>query len=401
MVAELQRRSLRESFEPAFLRGPTPDKMALPPGPASNRQRFQRKFFALVVRTLNKACGVEGGHERDSILSELQTHLSARIESKVIAYFLADGSIATGKPFGNRFYYELAAEGFGQSPELFAQWNLDATVSILRSNHSFHAIFAMLFHQWIFQPGMTDVKGLNVLLSGAEQLFRRDLDSFDSQTSFVYRPVYQMMRKVLANHFMWSESLKAVLMQLWDLWARYSFFYEKQAQYIVYNHRHFILQQLLEEAKDKGKVLVLNQAQYENVKLNGAFVQCVIKQLLAVKSGRVFRRYMNFIGIVFGGMRLPQHTAIQLHSELYSRSKPGNPYYMPDECRRAAQNAMATVFPNGHLTRRLVSLLFRLSQPYYTLRHLLIMCWLVVLKFFATTCWCCCKSQAKQKAKKR
>jgi hypothetical protein len=53
---------------------------------------------------------------------------------------------------------------------------------------------------------------------------------------------------------------------------------------------------------------------------------------------------------------------------------------MPDECRRAAQEALATAFPRGQMTRRVVSLAFRLLQPYYSARHLLAFLWLLVMR---------------------
>jgi hypothetical protein len=300
-VQVLQRQELRSSRDlPFYQAQPIEAPSKLPP-PKTNRERFRRKFFAMVVRTLTRACETPGGPQRDEILSELKTHLSARIEHKVIAYFLADRSIVTGEAFGNRHYFELAAEGFAAQPELYEHWNMDAIESGLRSNELFHSIFAMLFHQWVFVPeSRADVKDVNLLLSGAGQLFRSDLET----SSFVYRPIYQMVRKVLANRFFWSESVKTRLMALWELWARFCFFYEKQVVFVLYNVRHFHLQELLEGARERGAVLVLKKDEYENVNLNGAFVRYVISQLLQVKSARVFQRYMHFTGNVFSKMTL-------------------------------------------------------------------------------------------------
>ncbi len=300
-VRGLRRQELTRSSDlPFFHAAATSEAVDKLAAPQTNRERFRRKFFVVVLRTLNRACAVAGGPQRDEILTELQTHLSARIEDKVIAYFLADNSILPGNAFGNRHYYELAAEGFAERPDLFAHWNMEGIQSSLRSNDTFHAVFAMLFHQWVFVEGMAEVKSLNLLLSGAAQLFKSDLDS----SAFVYRSIYQMIRKALSNHLCWNESVKARLMSLWELWARFAFFYEKQVAYVVYNFHHFQLQQLLEGAKERSTMLVVRKSDYQNPGLNSAFVRFVMDQLLAVKNERVFRRYMHFTGHVFSKMTL-------------------------------------------------------------------------------------------------
>ena len=158
-----------------------------------HRARFQRRFFALIVATL-RAAAAASGDERDAILAQLATHLGARIEAKVIAYFLADHSIRLGQRYGNRHYFNLAAQGFGERPELYDLWDLEPTVSSLRSNKVFHQIYALLFHSWIFLPGTANVKSLNLMLSGAAELFLRDLNA----KTFVFRPIYQVMRYIFA-----------------------------------------------------------------------------------------------------------------------------------------------------------------------------------------------------------
>jgi hypothetical protein len=46
-------------------------------------------------------------------------------------------------------------------------------------------------------------QSLNLFLSGAEFLFRKDLEEIDNENAanhFVFRSIYQTLRKVLANH---------------------------------------------------------------------------------------------------------------------------------------------------------------------------------------------------------
>ncbi len=49
--------------------------------------------------------------------------------------------------------------------------------------------------------------------------------------------------------------------------------------------------------------------------------------------------------------------------QLYVRTKPGSPYYMPDTARQVARVTLDHVFPTGAYTRALVAMLFRLLQP--------------------------------------
>jgi hypothetical protein len=143
------------------------------------------------------------------------------------------------------------------------------------------------------------------------------------------------------------------------------------------------------------QILVLKSGDMSvDLNLSSLFVQHLLRQLLIVKSSRVFSRFMQFTGVVFSKIDLSPHSAVLLQSELYSRSKPGNPYYLPDDCRRAAQLALATAFPRGHLPRRAVALLFRLLQPWYTVRHLLAMLYLLILR----VCCCCCIANRRNKS---
>ena len=340
----------------------------------NNRTRFQRKFYALILGTL-RAAGQTSGKERKDILLQLAQNLGARIEPKVISYFLADNSIRLGQRYGNRHYFNLAAEGFGERPGLYDLWRLETIVSSLRSNKVFHEIFALLFHMWIFQPGMADVKSLNLLLSGAETLFLKDLNS----KKFVFRPIYQILRRVLANHSMWSESVKAVLMNIWKLYASYSFFYEKEHAYILYNLKQFHLQQLLESAKEKGSSLVLHGASHNNVELNDALVRVILEQMGNVKNEVVLIRYLQFTGEIFKQLSLSPKASLTLQSELYARSKPGNPYYLPDAARRVAATSLATVFPRGRKIRWLIAMIFRGLQPYYAIRSFILYVWMLLM----------------------
>lgn len=349
----------------------------------NNRDRFQRKFFALIVATLNAASRAAGA-ERESILEQLSRSLSARIEPQVIAYFLADHSIRLGQHYGNRHYFNLAAEGFGAKPERYFSWRCDVAVSALRSNALFHEIYALLFHFWIFKPGTADVKSINLLLSGAEKLFQKDLNA----KTFVFRPIYQMFRRVINSHQLWYDSVEAVIMEIWRLYAAFSFFYEKEHRYVVYNHNQFHLQQLLHSAKEQGDgVLVLRQKDYVSVDLADAFVRIIVAQLSLVKNEMVLLRYLTFIGHVFSQLTLSNQTALFLHAELYGRSKPGNPYYLPDNARAVASQSLKMVFPRGSTVRTIISLLFRFLQPYYFVRSIIL--------FFLT--FVCCSSVKKKR----
>jgi hypothetical protein len=102
-------------FEAGFFCPPLENaiKAAHPVEPQNNRAKFQRKFYSLIIGTLSTAAK-SSGVERSQILIQLLKNLSAKIEPKVIAYFLSDGSIKLGQHFGNRHYFNLACQVNGR-----------------------------------------------------------------------------------------------------------------------------------------------------------------------------------------------------------------------------------------------------------------------------------------------
>jgi len=368
--------SRRNSFvEPMQLEATQMVERAQPEPPKNNRIRFQRKFFSLIVATLNGAAK-STGEERNAVLEQLRKHLSAKIEPKVIAYFLEDGSIRAGQGYGNRHYFNLAAEWLKEQPEFYFA-HMEPFVNALRSNETFREIYALLFYFWIFEPDMAEVKNLNVFVSGAEALFADDL----SHTRFVYRPIYQSVRRVLSKGGKrWNGALKAVLMDLWSLHCRYTLFYEKKTETVLFVQHHFYLEQRLAASREEGRrVVVMRMAELGNVEMNDAFVRIVINHLATVKREEVLIRYLTWMGLIFSQVQLSDKTALFLQSELYARSKPGNPYYYPDDARRAAAASLAVLYPRGRKVRRLVALLFRLLQPYYSLRAVILFWWMLLL----------------------
>jgi hypothetical protein len=346
----------------------------------SNRVKFSRKLLLVVMATLHTAA--QHVEERSGILSELFSNLSALLEPKVIDHFLADGSIVPGQTkFGNRHYYELASDALSHhlnplrsSPALVL--DLDTLVNALRSNETFHCVYAMIIYNRLSNMQNNDftVKQLNLFCSGAEKLFTKDRDA----RTFVYRPLYQSLRRMLANYRCWNRSMVEMIGELWMLWAAFCFFYEKRVDYVRFNVEHFRLERHLQRSRELGNdCLVLDSSMQAiersvsevNSDLDDTFVRTVVKQFGSIRDEGVLVRYLRFAGECFEGMQgsLARSTFLFLQSELYLCTKPGNPYYMPDKARAAASLALSKVSPNGALSRNLVSLWFRLFQPYYSL----------------------------------
>ena len=360
-------------------------------------------------------CSKLSGDARADALSELALNLTVRIEDRVLNHFMSDGSISDPASFGNRHYYNLCCEEIARNEHLYEVWKLDAIVSKLRSNVVFHGIYAMVFHQWVMFSKLASVKNLNLFMDGAKSLFDRDR----SNRTILYRPIYQRLRKMLSNYVYWNESIQTLLMDLWALWASYCFFYEKNVKHVLYNVKHFKLARMLSKSKDLGKVLVLKEEKRgkelsvvtplgDMGDINDAFVQIVVQQLQRIQNERVMIRYLNYCGDMFFRFPLAQRTThIMLQTELYSRSKEGNPYYGTRASREAAMIAMNKIFSSGVFVRNLIAFAFRLSQPYYSLKNVMrvVMGYLLLLTHVVMKlCDCCCKKEKEkieQKTKKK
>ncbi len=75
------------------------------------------------------------------------------------------------------------------------------------------------------------IKNVRLFMDGAHTLFLWDFEAY----RFTYRPVYQIMRRVLANYRRWSESVRTLLPELWSIWAAYCFFYERKLLHVTHN----------------------------------------------------------------------------------------------------------------------------------------------------------------------
>lgn len=338
------------------------------------------------------------------------TDLSTKVQQRVLSYFLADGSITPQQEFGNRHYYHLAGVGFAESPSLYEELEVEKVVSQLRSAPLFNVIFALLFHQFLFDyEALAAVKNIRLFIDGAHSLFSADFESY----SFKYRPIYQFLRRVLANYRRWSEPVRAVLRDLWSLWASFCFFYERNFLNVTYNLKHMKLQMMLAQSKGAFVVMVPGQeppdlgSAFDLMHIDDLFVRLAVKQLELVKDERVLIRFLRGCE-VFSSLPLSRSVSMLLQAEIYERTKAGYPYYVPPEARRAARLTLDRMYPAGQWSRALVSFFFRLFQPVYSMQSIfrrIYMIYVAIIVWLKTRCQCCgaltrcCGDRRQQKSK--
>ncbi len=236
---------------------------------------------------------------------------------------------------------------------VYTQFRVETLVSQLRSAPLFDVVYALLFHQLLFDNQVAEactVKNMRLFLDGATALFAMVSASRERQSSanrsqhqdleayrFTYRPLYQQLRRVLAAHRRWFEAMQLVLCDLWSLWASYSFYYERDLANVDRNLKHMRLQLLLAESSSfliydgvwrrralRCVVLRVRHAQvykpeagarFGLAQIDDLFVRLAVQQLGAIKDERVLIRFLRGMRL-FSRLQLSRMEAERLKSEL-------------------------------------------------------------------------------------
>lgn len=297
-----------------------------------------------VQRQLQKA--VDNPSQRSDILLQLFTDVALEVDDR--AQELLYGSVAnarndTSKP--RVCFYEVIAERYAQVPD-----NGKAVLPLflqLWSQSFASQIFALLFHQWLFEGPAEQDSGFlrysTAFVEGATNIFWIDVQSDTRRFFSLYH--YTLEEVALKSQCLRKLPYKAQK-ELALMVSRFFFFYEP--------------------GESLGDLLH-NCDAFTSCSMGApadVFVTELTDQLQKIKVEPVLIHYL-LSAKSLKGLELRASTSTRLKSALYSFTAPGGPMYPTREVRRVAWNTLDCLFPVGRNSRHLISFFFRLLHPYY------------------------------------
>lgn len=292
----------------------------------------QERLSNEILRKLSLAVDTDDKDDRDIICAE------------VFADVTGDLNRAARESTGTiyRRWYEVLAPYFCKTPTVSEE--LLAICRRLWGQPFIAPIFALLLHQWLLihpESGGADqrLKLLNVLMSGARQLFIGDIESggiaFAPLHSFITEAIVVTPERLDALPSPGKEGVVGVA-------AAFLPYYEPTHKEFIRCLRAF---PDLDTAIDK-----MIATSSREIRAEGATLR-YISALAALRDSP------NLLG------SLRTSTRIHLQGELYSLTQPGGPRYASRAVNRLAFRTLDTLFPHGRRTRRLINLWFRFLHP--------------------------------------
>lgn len=330
------------------------EALYLPPSPPCLQRQssgvaaaVQERLGNEVLRKLRLATNAEEKEDRDIVCSEVFADITGELNEAA--------RDSTGVLY--RRWYEVLAPYFCRAPEAS-----EALLAVCRQlwGQPFTApIFALLLHQWLLvhpEAGGSDqrLKHLNILVSGARQLFLGDAETGVA----AFKPLYTFIAEqvVLAVPRRRLDNLPAPGREsLAALAAAFMPYYLPPAALVA----------SLAEFPSPSPP----SPDADPVAGEGAdFLIDRIVDVLSreVRSEAAVIKYLEALG----GLRRSSHfsslrtsTRIRLQGELYSLTQPGGPRYASRAVNKVAFRTLDTLFPHGRRTRRLLNLAFRFMHP--------------------------------------
>jgi hypothetical protein len=334
-----RRASLPES-QPVVSTTETPDnphaqQNGASPGPrrqsANVAAAVQERLAQEVLRKLRLAIASEDKESRDIICNEVFADITSELN--------AAARESTGALY--RRWFEALAPYFCRAPA-------DSEALLAACNRlwgqAFAApIYALLLHQWLLvhpEAGGAErrLKHVNVLVSGARQVFLGDVESgsmaFKSLHAFVLEQV------VLSPSARRLDAMPGPARDaLFALTAAFAPYYVPPSALSVI-------------ALDIGPDVLIDRV----VDLMAGELRAELAVLRYVRALTALQGTRALLG-------LRTSTRVRLQGELYALTQPGGPRYASRAVNREAFAALDVLFPHGRRTRRLINLAFRFLHP--------------------------------------
>lgn len=303
-----------------------------------------------VQRKLQKAIATPS--QRSELLHQLFTDVALEVDARAqeLLYSLDNdktGTKGTGID-GTRLslcFYEVIAEHYAQVPN-DSRLVLPLFVQLWSQSYA-SQIFALLFHQWLFEGAVEKIDGFvrysTAFIEGASRVFWIDVQSNARRFFSLYHYTFN---EVALN----TTCLKKLPIQaqrdLILLVSRFFFSYEPGER----------LQDLLNYCSAFSSCYMGGPAD--------VFVIELTDQLQKIKVEPVLLHYLQGAKAL-KGLELQVTTSTRLKSALYSFTAPGGPMYPTKLVCHAAWDTLDCLFPVGRHSRHLISLFFRMLHPYY------------------------------------
>lgn len=391
-LANLFRRKSRKSptVSASLVVDDTPQTASLSPL-ASPLQRqgsgiaaaVQERLSKEVVRKLRLATNAEEKEDRDIVCSEVFADITGELNAAARGKFRFQMSLAkelvisfgcysitrvfllnllplesTGAIY--KRWYEVLATYYCR-----AESASETVLALCRQlwGQPFTApIFALLLHQWLLvQPtaGGTDqrLKHLNILMSGARQLFLGDIEAGED----AFRPLYSFIAEqvVLPRQ---SARLQELPPPARDAISALV------AAFLPYYFMPEDFNRALDQFPPPHMGTSSSPFVTPRQSLGVDFAIDRIIELLGkeVRTESAVQRYLQALETLQNSHHLNSlrtATRIRLQGELYALTQPGGPRYASRTINRRAFRTLDILFPHGRRTRRVINLAFRFLHP--------------------------------------
>lgn len=278
-----------------------------------------------IIRKLELATQAEQKEDRDIVCSEVFADITGTLN--------AAARESTGHSDANTRWYEVLAPFFSIHPSTG-----DELLSVCKKlwGQPFTApIFALLLHQWLLDhpdAGGADerLKHLNILISGARQLFLGDLET----ASMAFEPLYTFILRMILTHEQVEENLVGLSVSF--------------IPYYVQEDGEF--SRILDELNEKGGEDLID---FVIVRI----VDALAKDIRADQACMQYLYRLKLVGKFIDMLRTS--TRIRLQGTIYSLTQPGGPRYASRKVNRLAFSVLDILFPHGKRTRRMINFGFR------------------------------------------
>ncbi|KAK8615367.1 hypothetical protein V6N13_069140 [Hibiscus sabdariffa] len=315
---------------------------------SSSRPRRSAYLNALsleIEKRLQRA--IASSSQRRNLLKELFADIALEIDDRAKEIILSREdqiSSAANRVNGRFYFYDVLADYYVRVPPR-GKPILDLIVQLWSQSFASH-IFALLFHNWLFEVQLDDadvqLRYASALIQGATNICWTDIQSNTRR----FQSLFQYLLDEVALE---PTRLNKIPMQaqrdLYLLMSRVIFFYN---------------------SVEKLESLLKLCPTFPNASLVGGPADILVielaDQLQKLKVEPVLLHYLGQIKAL-GGMELRIATSTRLKTCLYSFTSPGGPMYPTRAVRHAAWDTLDFLFPVGRYTRHLISLSFRLLYP--------------------------------------
>ncbi|KAL3154406.1 hypothetical protein ABBQ32_013879 [Trebouxia sp. C0010 RCD-2024] len=305
------------------------------------------KLSREVLRKLRLATDAEAKDDREIVCSEVFADVTGSLDDNAL------GKLNVSQ--GTRFYQVLAP--YFDKNEIAAD-DLLHVCRRLWGQPYVAPVYALLLHQWLLSHPMAGgseqrQKHVNVLISGARQLFWGDVHSTTThfQPLFLflaYRVVFGQQRERLDS--LPTQSRAAVI----SVVSCFLPYYDDPEAFPRALENMPVPDAKATNSDHKpgeGANFVLTEVTdtLQKIKAEGSLLK-YLRALIALQ----YSPYLTMTQTV---------TKLRLQGELYSLTSSGGPRYLPRPVNQAAFEALDSLFPFGRRSRRIINVAFKFLHP--------------------------------------